>query len=190
MDKAGKTTQSNLLEKSLISSGKKAIVVNFPDYSTFIGTEIKNFLDGKRTYPIQVQHMLLSANRWERYEQISNLLKDGYIIIMNRYYQSNLVYGISNGLTLEWVRNLDHGLPKEDLVLILEVDPGISQSRSSFRDSFENNLYLLNKVLTNYRILAEQFGWIIIDGTQQIELVHKAIMNEVSKLLKLDLPKQ
>lgn len=182
MDKAGKTTQCQLLQKSLTALGKKTIVINFPDYSTFIGTEIKNFLDGKRPYPIQVQHMLLSANRWEKYKEISDLLDDGYIIIMNRYYQSNLVYGVSNGLSMDWLVNLDNGLPKEDLVLILEVNPTVSQSRSSYRDSFEDNLDLLNKVQTNYRILAEKFDWILFDGNQQKESVHEEIMSEVSKL--------
>lgn len=183
MDKAGKTTQCHLLQKSLTLLGKKTIVIDFPNYSTFIGIEIKNFLDGKRTYPIQVQHMLLSANRWEQYEDISNYLKEGYIIIMNRYYQSNLVYGFSNGLSLDWLMNLDNGLPKEDLVLILEVNPTISQSRSSLRDSYEENLDLLNNVLINYRIFAKRFDWQIIDGNQQIESVQRVIMDKVSKLI-------
>jgi len=136
MDKAGKTTQCQLLQKSLTALGKKTIVINFPDYSTFIGTEIKNFLDGKRPYPIQVQHMLLSANRWEKYKEISDLLDDGYILIMNRYYQSNLVYGVSNGLSMDWLVNLDNGLPKEDLVLILEVNPTVSLSITFFLSRF------------------------------------------------------
>ena len=48
---------------------------------------------------------------------------------MNRYYQSNLVYGVSHGLNLKWLLNLDRGLPKEDVVIVLEVNPNTSYRR-------------------------------------------------------------
>ena len=47
------------------------------------------------------------------------MLENGTVIIMNRYYQSNLVYGISNGVHINWLLNLDKGLPKEDIVIVL-----------------------------------------------------------------------
>jgi dTMP kinase len=41
---------------------------------------------------------------------------------MNRYYQSNLIYGLVNGLPPEWLEHLDAGLPKADLVIVLDVN--------------------------------------------------------------------
>ena len=40
---------------------------------------------------------------------------------MNRYYHSNLVYGLANGMKEKWLDNLDVGLPKADLVILLDV---------------------------------------------------------------------
>lgn len=67
IDKAGKTTQANLLLNKLNSyKYHKYVKFDFPDYSTPVGKEIKQFLDGKRDYPDEVKMMLLSANRWEK----------------------------------------------------------------------------------------------------------------------------
>src|SRR2546426_7603815 len=99
-DKAGKLTQSRLLIDSLKLSGRICVVMDFPDYTTPIGMEIRAFLDGKREYTNELKHMLLSANRWERKREIESMIQTGTIVVINRYYQSNLVYGVSNGLSI------------------------------------------------------------------------------------------
>lgn len=178
MDKAGKGTQCKLLNEYLNKNGKKSQVLDFPDYTTALGKEIRKFLNGKNNFPLEVQHMLLSANRWEKKETILNILNTGTTIIMDRYYQSNLVYGLSNGLDLDWLANLDKGLPKEDLVIILEISSNTSNKRViNHRDIFEKNNNLLIKVKKNYQKLAQIYGWYIIDGEQSIKEVHQNICN-------------
>lgn len=178
MDKAGKGTQCKLLNEYLNKNGKKSQVLDFPDYTTALGKEIRKFLNGKNNFPLEVQHMLLSANRWEKKETILNILNTGTTIIMDRYYQSNLVYGLSNGLDLDWLANLDKGLPKEDLVIILEISSNTSNKRViNHRDIFEKNNKLLIKVKKNYQKLAQIYGWYIIDGERSIKDVHQNICN-------------
>lgn len=178
MDKAGKGTQCKLLNEYLNKNGKKSKVLDFPDYTTALGKEIRKFLNGKNNFPLEVQHMLLSANRWEKKETILNILNTGTTIIMDRYYQSNLVYGLSNGLDLDWLANLDKGLPKEDLVIILEISSNTSNKRViNHRDIFEKNNNLLIKVKKNYQKLAQIYGWYIIDGERSIKDVHQNICN-------------
>lgn len=178
MDKAGKGTQCKLLNEYLNKNGKKSQVLDFPDYTTALGKEIRKFLNGKNNFPLEVQHMLLSANRWEKKETILNILNTGTTIIMDRYYQSNLVYGLSNGLDLDWLANLDKGLPKEDLVIILEISSNTSNTRViNHRDIFEKNNNLLIKVKKNYQKLAQIYGWYIIDGERSIKEVHQNICN-------------
>jgi dTMP kinase len=184
-DKAGKGTQSRLLMNALKFSGRICIMMDFPDYTTPIGQEIRSFLDGRRSYAIEVKHMLLSANRWEKKNEIESMIEKGTIIIMNRYYQSNLVYGISHGLNLNWLLNLDRGLPKEDVVIVLEVNPGISYRRvPKDRDTFEMDQKLLIQVDKNYRKLAKRFNWKLINGEKFSEDVHGEIMDIVRKILK------
>jgi dTMP kinase len=187
VDKAGKRTQSRLLLDALKVLGKICVIIDLPDYTTPIGGEIRAFLDGKRDYPNELKHMLLSANRWEKKREIESMINNGTIVILNRYYQSNLVYGISNGLSVNWLLNLDKGLPKEDLVILLEVSPNISLERAipEHRDAFEMNQTLLLEVHKNYRKLARKFKWRVVNGEESKEQVHRDIMNIIKKTLKV-----
>jgi dTMP kinase len=176
MDKAGKGTQCKLFQEFANNEGKNSIIIDFPDYKTILGKEIKKFLHQKNRFPLEVQHILLSANRWEKKDVLINILNSGITIIMDRYYQSNLAYGISNGLDLDWLINLDKGLPKEDLVFVLEINPNVSKKRvMKNRDIFEENMELLIKVKKNYRELSKMYGWYLIDGERSIQEVHQEV---------------
>ena len=186
IDKAGKGTQCRLLHNAIKKAGMDSIILDFPDYSTTIGKEIRLFLDGRRSYSKEVQHMLLSVNRWEKREEIEMMLQNGTIIIMDRYYQSNIVYGLSNGLNLNWLINLDKGLPEEDIVIILEIDPETSYKRINYnRDLFEKNLEFLLNVKQNYQKLSQVYKWRIINGEESIEKIHMKISSIVKE--KLDI---
>ena len=183
IDKAGKTTQAKLLEKKM---GSKCVRIDFPDYSTPVGKEIKQFLDGKRNYPDEVKMMLLSANRWEKKGEIEKIVGKGTTLIMNRYCQSNLVYGISKGLKLDWLLSLDKGLPKADLVIVIDIRPKTLVSRSkNVVDTFEKDLELIRRVKKNYRILANKFNWRIVDGEKSVDEVHSQVLKIVKKFVKI-----
>lgn len=183
IDKAGKTTQAKLLEKKL---GKKCVRIDFPNYSTPIGKEIRQFLDGKRDYPDEVKMMLLSANRWERKDEIEKIVSKGTTVIMNRYYQSNLVYGISKGLKLDWLLSLDKDMPKADLVIVIDIKPKTLVSRSkNVVDTFEKDLELIRRVKKNYRILANKFNWRVVEGEKSVDEVHQQVLKIVTKFVKI-----
>lgn len=185
IDKAGKTTQANLLLKKL--KGKKYVKFDFPDYSTPVGIEIKQFLDGKRDYSDEVKMMLLSANRWEKKSEIESIIGKGTTIIMNRYYQSNLVYGISKGLKLKWLLALDEGLPKADLVVVIDIKTNtlVKRSRNDITDTFEEDLDLIRNVRRNYKMLANKFNWHIIDGEDTVNIVNVQVVELVRKIMKI-----
>jgi len=185
IDKAGKTTQANLLLKNL--KGKKYVKFDFPDYSTPVGIEIKQFLDGKRDYSDEVKMMLLSANRWEKKSEIESIIGKGTTIIMNRYYQSNLVYGLSKGLKLKWLLALDEGLPKADLVVVIDIKTNtlVRRSRNDITDTFEQDLDLIRNVRRNYKMLANKFNWYIIDGEDTVNIVNVQVVELVRKIMKI-----
>lgn len=183
IDKAGKTTQAKLLEKKL---GGKCVRIDFPDYSTPVGKEIKQFLDGKRDYPDEVKMILLSANRWEKKIQIEKMVDRGTTVIMNRYYQSNLVYGISKGLKLDWLLSLDNGLPEADLVIVIDIKPKTLAKRSkNVVDTFEKDLALIRRVKKNYRALGKKFKWRIVEGERSVDEVHGQVLEIVKKFVKI-----
>ncbi|MGB9002726.1 MAG: dTMP kinase [Nitrosotalea sp.] len=184
-DQAGKKTQSKLLAKFLKTKNIKSKIFSFPDYATPIGKEIRRYLGGKRSFPPQVIHCLLAANRWEKAKEIQDALSENYVVIMNRYYQSNLVYGTVNGLDMKWLENLDNGLPKEDLVVLLDVTVTDSFSRKKERrDKFEENVEFAKKIAGTYRKLAKQFGWHIVNASRHKQAVHQDIRQIVLKHVK------
>jgi dTMP kinase len=184
-DKAGKGSQSRMLADALKASGKICVILDFPDYTTPIGIEIKAFLEGKRDYPSEVKHLLFSANRWEKKKEIESMIENGTIIIMNRYWQSNLVYGIANGMDINWLLRLDKGLPKEDIVLLILVDPHVSAKRAEIQDTFESDAQLAKNAHKNYLKFAKQYQWKVIDGSKSKEQVHQEIMKIIKKELKV-----
>ena len=184
-DKAGKTSQSRMLAETLKVSGKVCVILDFPDYTTPIGMEIKAFLEGKRDYLSEVKHLLFSANRWEKKKEIESMLENGTIIVMNRYWQSNLVYGVANGMDINWLLRLDKGLPKEDIVLVILVNPNISAKRAEMQDAFESYPQLAAKAYKNYLKFAKQYRWKVIDGSKSKEQVHQEITKIIRKELKV-----
>ena len=105
---------------------------------------------------------------------------------MDRYYQSNLVYGLSHDLDLNWLINLDKGLPQENLVIILEIDPKTSYRRVSYnRDVFERNQDFLITVKENYRKLSDVYRWNKINGEENVEKIHDRICNLVKEKLNI-----
>ena len=181
-DQAGKKPQSALLAKRLKSLKIKTKLFSFPDYSTPIGKEIDKYLHGKRKFPPQTIHTLLAANRWEKVDEIKKAQEKNSVVIMNRYAESNLVYGLANGLKLPWLEGLDAGLPKSDLVIVLDVPQNESFKRKKQnRDKFEKNAKSSQTISRTYRKLAKKKRWKIIDATQSKNDVHQEIMRVFSK---------
>jgi dTMP kinase len=105
---------------------------------------------------------------------------------MNRYYQSNLVYGTVNGLDLKWLENLDKGLPKEDMVVIL-LDVKVLDSflrKKQKRDKFEKDKTFALKIANTYRKLAKKYDWYIVNASQSKDQVHQEVIKTVLKHLK------
>jgi len=184
-DKAGKTIQSRMLMEALKVSGKVCVILDFPDYTTPIGMEIRAFLDGRRDYPAEVKHLLFSANRWEKKKEIESMIENGTIVIMNRYWQSNLIYGAASGMDTSWLLRLDKGLPKEDIVLVLLVNTSISTKRAETQDVFEADVQLAARAYKNYLKFAKQYKWKVLDGSKSKDQVHQEIMKVIRKELKV-----
>jgi len=185
-DQAGKLTQSTMLENALKKRKIKTKLFHFPDYKTPLGKEIRQYLDGNRKFPPQVIHCLLAANRWEKLNDILEAQEKNSVLIMNRYYHSNLIYGIANGIKQDWLENLDTGLPKADLIILLDVTQKESFRRQKTnRDKFEKNEEFLRKISKIYRATAKKKHWKIIDASKSKEEVHKEIMKTFVKKIGL-----
>lgn len=183
IDAVGKKTQSSLLASWLASKNIVTHTISFPDYGTVIGREIKNYLLGNRNYSAEVGHMLYAINRWEKKDEIEGLLADSDVVIVNRYSASNFAYGMAKGLKLDWLMNLEEGLPKADLVLVLDAPPSALVSRRGPKDKYESNIELQEEVRRVYLKLSKQLGWTVIDAAQGIESTNQVLVAAASKAL-------
>jgi dTMP kinase len=186
IDQSGKRTQTRLLANELKKKGAKVSTISFPIYKSPSGRQLQRFLEGKQKYPATALHMLYSLNRWENREQVIQLTQNSDFVIADRYYPSNLAYGVSRGLSLDWLQGLDRGLPPASLVLVLDVPVHSSFTRKSRgRDAHERDKQLLTKVRRTYGALAKKFDWKIVDATCSVEEVHEAIWSIVRKKFRL-----
>lgn len=182
IDAVGKQTQSSLLADWLGDRGLITRSLSFPDYDTSIGKEIRAFLSGQRDFLPELQHMLFAANRWEKAQLIAKYREDNDVTIVNRYSESNLVYGVANGLRIEWLMALEDGLPKTDLVLVLDANPeGLLSRREGPVDAYERNSKLQDRAQSLYRELAVRFGWKLVDAGGDVTTVHKSVVKVVEE---------
>lgn len=184
VDAVGKRTQSSLLAAWLRSRDVASSLVSFPDYGTVIGREIKSYLHGDRTYPVEVGHMLFAVNRWEKKAEIERLLASSEVVVVNRYSPSNFAYGTARGLKLSWLTGLEEGLPKADLVLVLDAPPsGLTTRRGSSKDNYERNIPFQDRVRHAYLQLSKELGWTTINAAQGIQSTNELITTAVSEAL-------
>lgn len=188
IDAVGKNTQSLLLAKWLSRKGVKTTHMSFPDYDTAIGKEIKSFLSGRKSYPAELQHLLFAANRWEKSDEIKSRLLEGETIIVNRYTESNLAYGVANGLELAWLANLEKGMPRADLVIVLDAPPHSIRSRrpSSSKDAYEKSSKLQSEARKAYKELATKRGWKLIDASGPVRNVQATVIEALRETLVRD----
>src|SRR5207247_2841025 len=162
--------------------GVRVETLSFPDYTTHLGEELRKFLAGERNYSTHLSHILFAANRWERRETIENYLSHGEVVIVDRYTESNLAYGVANGLPLDWLINLEAGLPKASLVLVLDVPTGkLLDRRGRLKDRYEGDFALQEKARKTYLELAGRFGWVILNADEKSQAVEMSVVNAVSK---------
>lgn len=184
IDAIGKKTQSSILVSWLVSKGLETRSLSFPDYGTTIGKEIKRFLAGDVNYPPQVRALLYAANRWEKKVEIESAISQSDVTIVNRYTGSNLAYGTSSGLDLQWLASLEIGLPKPDLVLLLDAPPSLLRSRrGANKDTYETNVSLQEATRGAYLKLANDLGWEVVNAAKGIDDTRLAIVTLVTKAL-------
>jgi dTMP kinase len=89
-------------------------------------------------------------------------------------------------LNFEWLVNLDNGLPKEDIVIILDIDPIISYKRGMendfILDKFERDKIFLKKARKNYLDLAKKFKWHVINSDSDTNTIFEKIVNIIKPL--------
>jgi dTMP kinase len=154
LDRAGKTSQCQLLLDALKKQGHQVQYIKFPgdmlphymlplwwlihackDRDTPTGKMINEYLQGQAQQDDHSIHLLFSANRWEAARRIKSNLSQGITLIIDRYSYSGAVYSAAKDnpdLSLEWAWQPEVGLPRPDLLLFLSVSSEVAAKRGGY----------------------------------------------------------
>ena len=82
----------------------------------------------------------------------------------------------------KWLQKLEEGLPKADLVIILDASQSDSFSRKkSKRDKFEKSKEFSKKISQIYHRLAKKHRWKMIDASGTKQNTHEEILKIIFK---------
>lgn len=193
---SGKSTQIGPLAEFLHQGGWEVLTTREPG-GTFISDQIRSILmrmDNTSMHPRTEILLFLAARAQLVEEVIRPALKQGKIVLSDRYADSTLAYqGYGHGTNLDQLRSLleftTDGL-KPDLTLLLDVDveKGLSRKRRGSEwnrlDDYAVAFHL--RVRQGYLALAaaEPERWSIIDANQPPEAVQECLRQVITRRLK------
>ena len=144
LDGSGKSTQVKRLRQYLESSGKPLTYIHFPRYDAPVyGDLIGKFLRGgfgsiDAVHP-QLVALLYAEDRRTAVPQMLEAVKDGGILLLDRYVYSNIAYQCAKiedeserEELRKWIRDTeygDFGLPVPDLNIFLDVPIGFVEKK-------------------------------------------------------------
>ena len=186
VDGAGKSTQIKMLRDFFTEKGYYCEYMHFPRTGTpYFGELIARFLRGEFGSLEEVDPyliaMLYAGDRKDASDIISNWLKEGKIVLLDRYTYSNIAYQCAklkditaqDGLK-DWILSLEFnhfGIPEPDLNIFLDVpfaftEKKLSDSRTGndrdylngTRDIHEGSLIFQKNVRDVYLRVAQSDG--------------------------------
>jgi dTMP kinase len=186
IDGSGKRTQVELLASALRSRGLAVYSTGFPQYDSWFGKMVGQFLNGElgslENVDPHFTAMLYAGDRFEAKSKLESALHNGQIVLADRYIASNLAHQTARvspdkrSAFLDWIEHLEYsiyGLPRESLVLYLRVPAREAQKlvaqksarnyTSAQTDLLEASLRHLEDAAAMYDSLARRPSWATID---------------------------
>lgn len=184
----GKSTHTRLLCAHLEHSGLPWLSLREPGGSSF----------SERLRPLFLQEgldrmtelFLVLASRRENITKIIEPgLREGKIIIIDRFIDSTLVYqGVLRGIGVDNTRHvmeLTGTWVEPDITFVMDVDPAHSLSRITPGDKFENQgLDFHQRIRTAFLDLAGEKRHIIIDADRPRDEVSRDILSHMDRIVK------
>lgn len=211
-DGTGKATQAKKLIEYLKKNNISYDTLDFPQYDSFYGKIVAQFLRGEFGALDEVSPYLASLtfamDRLAAKKTIIKKLEDNKIVVANRYVTSNIAHQTSKfkdkkeaDTFIKWIEKLEYvenGLPKEDLVIYLSLPATLSSKlilqknkrdylKGKKTDIQESNLDYIRNTNNLYENLAKRYpNWEKINCAENgtIRSV-ESIAEEVIDLLKV-----
>lgn len=197
IDGSGKSTQIELIKQALICE-----IISFPRYEDNIyGKLIRRYLEGEFGSINEVNPYLMAlafaGDRLLVKPLIEKWLEEGKLVIANRYISASKAHMGANlpeekrEEFIYWLNELEYktnDMPKEDMTILLSVDPKIGQKNVAGRhtDIHEENLSHLKEANNIYLSLAKQNpNWYVVDCMKDKGMrIKEDISKDIMQILK------
>lgn len=195
-DGSGKTTQLELLRDYLEKKHFDVVMVREPG-GTSISEQIREVILSTKNREMKyiTEALLYASSRAQLvHEVIIPNLKNGSVVLCDRYVDSSLVYqGVARNLGVNLVKNINNiatsGL-SPDLTFFLDLPPSLSIERKQKqkeldrvemeKSNFHERVYKAYKKLALENPVIKE-----INAVNSVEFIHKDIVNEIEKLFKI-----
>jgi dTMP kinase len=189
-DGSGKSTQARLLAEALRDRGV-TVCETFEPGATATGAVIRELLLHRpEAIAPPTEALLMAADRAQHVEeQIVPALERGEWVVCDRFLPSSLVYqGVVRGIGVAEVEALNRiatARAQPDLVIVVDVPDAVAAQRAkASRDRLESEGDAFHAAVRDaYRTLASERGWVVVDGTGDVDRVAKRIWLLVEPLL-------
>lgn len=197
---AGKSTVLNLLVEKLHSDGFKVLQTREPGGIEIAEQIRKVILDTENTAMDPRTEALLyaAARRQHLIEKVKPALKEGYIVLCDRFVDSSLAYqGYARKLGIDEVYSINSFaiegmMPQLTLYFDIEPDLGLERIRKSNVREVNRldleDIHFHQSVREGYHILLEKFSerMSMINAAQPIERVLEEAYQKVREVLEQD----
>lgn len=197
LDGSGKTTQMEILNDYLKKRGFNVITTIEPG-GTKIGRKIRKILLDKENHDISplAETLLFLSSRAELVSQvIAPALKEGKIVLCDRFFDSTVVYqGIARGLGEKEILKMNlwaTGGVVPDITFLLSLKVSKGKKRMSDADKKTDRIELekdsfKEKIYRGYLDIAKKNKdrIVIIDGEDSVENISEEIKNKVCEYLE------
>ena len=181
LDGCGKTTQAKLLVEKLQRS-YSAMYTAEPSEGKVGDFIRKCILYGDKRSTSLAEALLFAADRVEHVEnEVLPALRQGKLVISDRYIYSSLAYQGAAGLSLEWIQSINQYALRPELAIFIDVDPRAVMQRLKPVKSVMENLETQQRVRQIYLKFVEKGDLSRIDGNKPKHLVaeelHRVVLN-------------
>jgi dTMP kinase len=184
IDASGKTTQAKLLVKNLIKKGYDAVYTTEPSQGFFGQVVRQKILHGEKRLPVIIEALLFAVDRLDHIErEIKPALKQGKIVVSDRYVYSSIAYQGAAGLDERWIEEINKWTVKPDLAIYLDVPAEVVIKRVRRKRSVMETLQNQRKVRGVYLKLVEEGKLLLVNGNRPVKEIEKEILEKVLELL-------
>lgn len=176
IDGSGKTTISKMLVDRLNRLGFKAEYTFEPTDSEIVEVIRGKYSEYRDAYIDALTFALDRLLHLKR--KVIPLLRDGFIVVSDRYMYSSVAYQAASGAPIEWVLLVNKYALKPDVTIYLDVDPETGLRRRQFKTTRFPEFEVIDfarRVREVYLELVKRGLMISINATRPVEEVYRDV---------------